>query len=169
MIRFDDKMPMSVEDYLLDCQRLLTPGDFRVANGLVSGDFEAAFKGNAFVRKWMNFEGCFRNEIAWYRSEKYHKNLDVLRGEPPCDMTIVGIIEQADEAENLLEAEKIIDQAKWHFLDQEDSRYQFTFENIIIFGLKLKIVERYQAIYSERGPQRLRDLRDIVLSDMILK
>jgi hypothetical protein len=30
-------------------------------------------------------------------------------------MAILGVIEQVDEAGNLLEGEKIIDQAKWHF------------------------------------------------------
>jgi hypothetical protein len=80
MIRFGDKLPLPVEEFRLDCRRLLSAGDFKMLDGVLSGELAESGRRNAFVRRWMRLEECFRNEIAWYRSEKYHKNVNVLRG-----------------------------------------------------------------------------------------
>ena len=47
---------------------------------------------------------------------------------------------------SILEAEKILDQARWDFLDSLGLGHYFDFDYLLIYGLKLKMLERWDRI-----------------------
>jgi hypothetical protein len=47
---------------------------------------------------------------------------------------------------SILEAEKILDQARWNFLDALSFGHYFDFDYLLVYGLKLKILERWEKI-----------------------
>lgn len=153
---FDAEPPFSLNDFLSDAQRKMSTADFR--------DLERCLKGGCKIssgagRDWQIFEERLRNEWAAVRAAK--KNLhapDFVRGESAFEPKVVEGIAEALDEDNPLEAERMIDRLCWQFLDMLEAGHLFDRDRITVFGLKLRILERYQRIRSPKGRERLEDL-----------
>jgi len=53
----------------------------------------------------------------------------------------------------------VIDQAKWQKLDALVQGHFFDFEFILVYGIKLKILERYQEVGSDKGYENFEELK----------
>ena len=67
------------------------------------------------------------------------------------------LIAKAAETDDPLTGEKIIDRARWQYLEDLMQGYYFEFEVLLVYALKLKLLERYQAIGSERGRELFKE------------
>lgn len=152
MIDWEGKAPMSVGDFLSECRRLLREDDFALIGQLLEGDGGAAETGNAAARSWIRFDGDFRNELAWFRARRMNRDpVNFIRGTKADEPFLREAIRQASKMPNLLEAEKSLDRIRWQFLDDLAGGHYYDFESLMVYGLKLKILERHQAYNSPAG------------------
>ena len=154
MIDFGGECPLSVEDFLEDCRRLLAPGDFRRVRAVLFGEDESLDgNGGSFVyRQWMDFQRRFLNEQAWFRAEE--KGVDpwkFIEGEHYSDPFLREAVQQAAKMENLLEAERFLDKIRWQYLDDLSSGHYYDLDFILTYAVKLQILERHQRLASYRG------------------
>lgn len=154
MISFDGNMPFSVEDFAADCDRLLSEQDARdsrIALGLEDGVVH-----NATLRQWRQFEQALKNEIVWMRAVQGQKNpASAIRGERAPDTSMTQVLAQASKMENLLEAEKILMQLQWQKLDELALNKDFTVDFILVYGVKLVMLERLNAFKTDEGSKEL--------------
>jgi hypothetical protein len=162
-LQFGMKPPMSCEDFLEDCQRLLSEQDFSDVFKAIKTDPRTEVS-NELLQECKGFEHNFCNEIAWLRASRSHKNpLEHIRGERTLEPSIINMLTQASKIENLFEIEMFIDKIKWDMLDELVQGHHFDLEFIIVYGLKLKILERYQEIQSPKGNETLELFEEEVL------
>lgn len=167
MLDYEGKPPMSVEEFLRQCQQLLVQEDYGFMQKLLTEDEYEIKTHNYALRSWAQFNQNFRNEIAYFRAKRANKDpKEYLRGEHSGDTNLHDIIQQASKASDPLAAEKILDRTKWQFLDTLISGHYFDIEVLIVYGLKLKILERYQAVGSPRGNEIFEGYKKIKIPEL---
>ncbi len=165
MIDFDSQPPVSIAVFLEDCQRLLSKNDFLLIKNVLEDSDEKSEMSNAVFNAWVKFERDFSNALVWFRAEKVGKDpLDYIRGERYSDPFHNEIIHHADKAPNLLEAEKILDRARWQFLDDLAGGHYYDLNFIIIYALKLKILDRHHEFRSPQGQSIFEELQKAEIS-----
>jgi len=152
MLEFESASPFSLEDFLLDCERLLDKHDFEtITNALEASEPDESVE-NDLVKDWKEFSHNLRNEAAWIRATEANKDpVSVLRGARTADALITDIMMQTDKSPDPLTTEKIIDQGRWKRLDELAAGHGFDLETIIVYAIKLKILSRYREIESAKG------------------
>jgi hypothetical protein len=157
MLNIEGTLPFPIEEFAADCQRLLSVEDYRDAR-LALGLEEGTARNDA-LNRWQNFERALKNEIAWSRAAARQQNpLAAVRGEREFDAEISSTLAQAVKAENPLEAEKMLLRLQWHRLDEMALNQHFSFEYILTYAVKLKILERLNAFKTDEGSKKLEEI-----------
>jgi len=160
MLEFEGKLPMTVAFFGEECQRLLTKRDFSLMKDLLCDDEMPQESRNSVYNAWIRFNHNFRNELAWFRAQRLHKDpSSYIRGQKENEPSLVEMIHQASKHTNFLEAEKLLAKAKWQFLNELESSHYHDLEFLFVYGLKLKILEKFQEYSSPEGKQTLFEYR----------
>ncbi len=158
-LEFGIKPPISSQEFLADCQRLLSEADAKVIKQALEDQEDQAK--NPTLKAWKEFTHRLRNELVWFRATEQNKDPALfLRGErQETDPTIFDALTVAAKAPDPLSAEKILDLLSWHKLDELGMQHYFDVDQLIIYGLKLKILERYATIASPKGHEIFGELK----------
>ena len=166
MIEWEGKLPMSSDEFLLDCERLLADADYTVIQRVIGENDTIEETGNKTADSWNQFSRNFRNEMAWFRAKRLNKDpLGSIRGSMETDPFLRQILHEAAKIPNLLEAQKMLDRASWQFLNDLEKGHYYDFDYIIIYGLKLKIMQRHQEYHSPNGRAIFDEIRMAELSE----
>jgi hypothetical protein len=162
-ITFDGKMPMTVDVFRQECRRLLSREDY----GLIERvwEKEAPLKSrNPIFDSWARFEHDLRNEFVWSRAERLNKDpLKYARGPRALDPHYAQEVQRLIKLDDLWEAEKILNKIKWQFLDELAAGHYFDIDFLLVYALKLKILQRFQEYNSPVGKDFLRELKTMPL------
>jgi len=146
MLYFEGKPPFSFDVFLNKCSEFIPQKDLEVLKGLGRDDMQ--IKKNHTIRKFSEFDTLLRNELVFLRAarkkvlpEKYIKAIASYPG-----LSIHHIAQSAHRNPNPLEAEKILDLARWDFLDELAMGHYFDLDFLIVYGLKLLILQRWVRI-----------------------
>ena len=162
LLEFGMKPPLSSEDFLTECKKLLALQDYALVKKVLEPGDLTRPSNNKFLSQWMNFIQNFRNELAWIRSTEANKDpANYIRGQRIDDPNIVDLLAPAVEAEDPLSAEKLLDSARWQNLDELSQWHYFDLELLIVYAIKLKILERYQEIESPKGKELFAEYKKI--------
>ena len=163
MIRWNNKPPLTVEDFLSTAGRLLNATDAVLMAQLLA-DEEDIETDNAVAQAWVRFSRNFKNEIAVLRAQQFHKDPQkVIRGTKENEPHLREAAHEASRTENLLEAQKLLDRTSWQLLDELTAGHYFDLEYLIVYGLKLKILERHEAYRSQAGQEAFARFRAMEL------
>ncbi len=145
----------------------MSPMEYAIITMVLDDDYIDT--GNNVANAWMRFNRDFRNELVWFRAKHANKDpLKFTRGVKENNPRLREVIQQAAKMSDLMGAEKVLDWARWQFLDDLASGHYHDFESIIVYGLKLKILERYQEYRSPKGKQIFDDMRTVECSKDLL-
>jgi hypothetical protein len=104
---------------------------------------------NPLMMRWHEFETALRNELVRLRSQRQKVDpARYLRHDGSIDARITHIAMSAYKNPSPLEAERILDAERWILLDELQAGHYFDFDYLVAYCLKLKIMERWQAIIS---------------------
>ena len=153
-LQFDGVLPLTLEKYLTDCDRLLSKKDASLIRQLFieqeKGE-DVDISNNEFAKVY-NAKRNLKNLAALFRAQQAGKDpLEYIRGDRFHNEYIYNIIQQAAKEENLYTAEKMLDHAAWQYIDDLTMGH---LNDLIFFGvyaLKLAILERYQEFHSPKG------------------
>lgn len=147
MLHFGMKPPFSFKKFLTMCHHIIPDRDvdiIKASSLLEEYPYEEI---NPTLKKWRAFDISLRNELVRIRAAR--KRIDpskYLRYGGHMDLSIAHIALHAHRTPSLLEAEKILDQARWHFLDELSIGHYFDIDSLIIYANKLLILERWERI-----------------------
>ncbi len=147
MLHFGVKPPLSFGKFLQHCEGLIPEEDiaFLEAGRRISEYVDSAEP--SALRKWREFDLALRNELVKVRAA--HKKIDplpYLRGDGYVEPSITHIALHAYRSTSLLEAEKILDEERWRFLDELAVGHFFDLDFLIVYALKLLILEHWEKI-----------------------
>lgn len=148
MLHFGAKPPFSFEKFLGDCAEFILDGDSALLKKLpVTVDEYDKRLNNATIEKWLEFDTTLRNELVKIRAQmkKIEPEKFLRRGaifNPAISHTVMA----AHRNPAILEAEEILDEARWEALDELSFGHYFDIDFLIIYAYKLKILERWEKI-----------------------
>ncbi len=163
---------ISTESFIDFCSDWLSPEDFDCltkASLSIEGPMTERYP---IVQKWVNWECTLRNELVKLRAQK--KGEEAFRYMQECD-SVVGIEELAREAfvqESPLVGEDILNRGRWQFLEELETGHHFDIERLIVYFLKLQLLERKGRFDKQAGKERYSEvfvkITDYDVQDLLL-
>lgn len=101
------------------------------------------------LKKWQDFDTRLRNELVKVRAA--HKHLEAskyLRDYEYPDIPLGHLALSVYRNPSILAGERMLDEARWRFLDELAFGHYFDLDFLIIYALKLLILERWERINS---------------------
>lgn len=147
MLHFGMRNPFSREKFLKICRHLIPEDDLRTLElSLETEDY--LYQGNcATLKKWRGFNTLLRNELVKIRAARKHSDPKKYLRPDHCALSaITHIALAAHRNPSILEAERMLDQERWHFLDELEAGHYFDLDFLLIYSQKLMILERWQRI-----------------------
>lgn len=148
MLHFGLKAPFSYERFLKIGEGLIREQDIYLLRNLPmkDGDFNPCPR-NSTIQKWLAFDAALRNELVKIRAQHKHADpLKYLRRESRADFLLSHIALAAHRNPSLVEGEKSLDQARWKVLDEIETGHYFDNDYLLVYGYKLKLLERWERI-----------------------
>ncbi|MDP2927945.1 MAG: DUF2764 family protein [Candidatus Omnitrophota bacterium] len=148
LLNFSAKLPFSLEDFFTKCKNLIPEKEFEILRRVCEQDIcSLATQSIDSLKQWANFEIALRNELV--RARAGRKKIDPLKflrlpDSPQAEINHLAMA--AYRSISILEGEKILDQARWNFLEALSLGHYFDFDHLLVYGLKLKILERWDEI-----------------------
>lgn len=157
---FHAKAPITYEQFLESCRSELSEQDFAMIKA-ASLDYDGEPVGrNALFDNWLRFYRGLRNELAWFRAQEFNKDpYDHMRGDRHVESVIVDIIAEASKSANPLVAERALDRVKWQKLEELLQGHYFDLEVLIVYAIKLQILDKYRKINSSEGPEKFTEYK----------
>ncbi len=140
-----------------------TPTSASGGGGGVSSGFEESLSASSgegrsrsksyVARRWLQFEYALRNTLVELRTDgseeagRYRRGSARGVGGPRVEQAA----REAVGAENPAEAERILDRARFGFLDELESGHYLDFERLVAYFLKLQLLERRSFMKPEIG------------------
>ncbi len=150
MLHFGMKPPFSLEVFLGICEKLIPEEDMgilRAASVSISDEGIQKHAEPRVLKQWRVFDTTLRNDLVRLRAAR--KRLDPHRYLRPGDYTdsfITHIAAQAVRNPLILDAERMLDQERWRFLDGLESGHYFDLDFLVVYNRKLLILERWEKI-----------------------
>ena len=100
------------------------------------------------LKRWYDFDILLRNALVKLRAARKHQAVDKYLRPQKEEISpyAAHIALNAHKNPSLLEAEISLDDARWRFLDDLSFGHYFDRDFLIVYGLKLLILERWERI-----------------------
>ena len=158
----DQKPPISSEEMLDVCRRLIAEGDYSgLLESTLNPEDPAAPGICGSYRAW---ERSLRNDLVLLRAAEQDLNPeDYLRTSEPVSGTSA-VAAESMAKDSPLEAELYLDGCRWSIIDELTVGHYFDIEFLRSYRMKLQILERRAMFEEERGFTAYHDLYARVLS-----
>ncbi|MBN1872435.1 MAG: DUF2764 family protein [Candidatus Omnitrophica bacterium] len=147
MLHFRMRPPFSFERFLDICSYLIPAEDIDVLKNCLEINGDCREKINPTLSRWREFDRSLRNELVKLRAaRKRGGSLRYIRGDGYADPSVAHVAVHAYRTHSLLEAEEILDRARWEFLEGLAVGHHFDIDFLIAYACKLLILERWGRI-----------------------
>ncbi|MCM8760601.1 MAG: DUF2764 domain-containing protein [Candidatus Omnitrophica bacterium] len=160
-LSFGAKPPLSFEKFLATCKTLVSDEEFSALSGLKNAEVVPSHKiKNPTLRKWRAFDAMVRNELVEIRASRKKVNpAKYLRPDGrPESSHAAHIAINAYRKPSLFEAEKELDLERWRKLDEFSVGHYFDMDALVIYGVKLLILEKWDRINTADGKRLLEEV-----------
>jgi len=158
MLHFGALPPFTFERFLQLCQEQIPEKDIDIIK-TISRDSEYAGEGKqATLKKWYAFETALRNELVKIRASRKHvEAVRYLRREGYAEPSVTHAAMVAYRNPAVLEAEKMLDEARWRILEELAVGHYFDIDFLIVYACKLMILGRGEKIRSAEKARLLQE------------
>ena len=154
-LSLSEELPIRKDDFLANCEKYLKKTDFDILESVSLFDAEENEVPLDVIRRFFKWETGLRNSLVRLRAESLGLEPDeFVRGEI-FDHFQALLAEEAFNADSPLMAEEILNKARWRYLDELEFGHYFNIESLVIFFIKLQILERISSFDAEEGRERL--------------
>ena len=145
---------VSSGDFLAECEKWLTPEDLSVLQKIDdknTGDEEIEPDTDNAAGQWKSFNQNLEEGLAAVRRAN----------KSPAKVKVPEMLPGVFEERTPLLMEKRIERLKWDFIDQQESWYQFDLNWLIIYLLKIRILERLAVFDKKKGEEVFKQLCEV--------
>ena len=154
MLFYDQDLPLSRESFLDMCERELTMADLHTLRNTSLSEPGSAGGTCPAPRQWRTWERGLRNELVVLRAHRKGLDPEKYLRENPDVFGISGIARDAFDQHSPLMGEDVLDRARWLLLDELETGHYFDLEKLVVYFLKLQILERKALLDREKGAAR---------------
>ncbi len=152
----------SIEDFISFCEHILSPADAQKFTIAMRNPEESTLD---FVSCALEYMSSVTNALAQKRHEERRSGSyvpTIVNDRIPVSADAPRIVERITHAKNPLIREIEILRSLWTYLDDCDSKYQYTLENVIIYGYKLKLFHKAISFQKEAGDATWKQLCEVL-------
>ncbi|MHC4270067.1 MAG: DUF2764 family protein [Planctomycetota bacterium] len=154
-LSLSEELPIRKDDFLANCKNYLKRIDFDILESVSLFDAEENEVPLGVIRRFFRWERGIRNALVRLRAKSLGLEPDeFIRGEI-VDHSQALLAEEAFNANSPLMAEEILNKARWRCLDELEFGHYFDIERLVVFFIKLQILERISSFDAEEGRERL--------------
>ncbi len=145
MLSFGAPAPFSFAEFIEKCAGFISENDLKTLRSvLAERPLEAL---NPVIRKWLRFNITLKNELVKVRAARKRVSAEnYLRPDGYAEPSFYHLALAAHRNPCPLEGEKILDIARWNFLDELSFGHYFDLDLVIIYAYKLLTLERWEKI-----------------------
>jgi hypothetical protein len=157
-LRFGEAPPLTYPEFYGLCTPWLGERDRDQLRSSVIDIGNVSIEGvhNGTLRRWILFENSLRNEIVKFRAQRLGLSPEVhMRTDLPWDPSVVSHVIGGLGEGSPMEAEMVLLEIRWGFLTDQEVGHYFDLDALIIYALKLQILERLNRFNPEKGKQVL--------------
>ncbi len=154
---FESETSFRFNDFLEVCRSTLDKEDFKIVESASLDMFESRME-NSTLNRWIVFEQSLRNELVKLRSPELGIDPEKYLRHFVDDTTTPLIARNAVKQEDPFKAEAFIDRARWSFLEEMEVGHFFDLEKLIVYSLKLQILERRAHFKEEQGKENFQEI-----------
>jgi hypothetical protein len=158
MLFFEGEPPISILEFRETCSYLMKEQDFRTIQYTLLNASSKKQVANPIVLRWQKFENGLRNEIARLRAKEKGKDEESYIKPGYSNPLLALKAREIFEAENPLKAEMFFIQMLWDMCDELEASQIFNLEFLIIYHLRLQILERKNSFNAEKGRQNVESI-----------
>jgi hypothetical protein len=140
--------PLSMGDYLRMLAGFIPENELATLHKFASEEGSDALMAVETIRRYFAFDTALRNHLVRLRStardispEKYVRPREEL-----IDQSIEQYALEAYKSDAPLESEKVLDLARWGYLEEMGTGHIFDYEALLIYAMKLKILLKWHMI-----------------------
>lgn len=142
-LRFDAaEIPIEKKIFLDECKKWLSPPELDMLNSATIGYGEVKGQETGIVKNWKTFNAGLIESLAKERSGGAQNNNAYMQADLVKDVFVQG---------TPLLMEKRTEQIRWQYLDDNEKYYFFDLNTLIIYYLKLQILERLARFDKDEG------------------
>ena len=142
-LKFREELNFSKEIFIEEAEKWLSKRDFLHLSNVNLNNTQVEDADRGILREFKEFEAMLRRELAvWRRANKNGEEIKTL--EIPLSLIKDG---------NPLEVEINLLQLRWNFIDEKELDHNFDIEFLILYYLKLQILERLFLFDKEKGEE----------------
>ncbi len=167
-LTYDAEAFMTLDSFRELCRERCTKHHFSIIENTNIFNYEEEKPSCESHKKWIEREVYLRNTLVNLRAAK--KGIDpveYIKDTPEYEdiMDIQNITQEAFGQDSPLEAEDILNQARWDFLDEIEKYHYFDIEKMVIYYLKLQILNRKNTFDHDIGKANFEKLLEQSVSD----
>ncbi|NLE64802.1 MAG: hypothetical protein GX606_02665 [Elusimicrobia bacterium] len=149
-LQFDQKPSLSVEGFLALCADHLAAEEMGALRAVLAGDETVSCC--SVAADWFRFDKSLRNALVVVRASRLGRDSeDDIRTDGDYDAEAVEIAAQVVREEDPLAAERLLVKRLWGVVDHIGTGHMFDAGALIVYGLKLKLLERLEYFRSSSG------------------
>lgn len=138
---FERKMPISISQFISECEKWLSKKDMRLIKNLDFNNIEIHPDDLPIIKEWKRFNTHLREELAKARYEKK------THAKEPVLTRLADIFTEKNPLLMEMRYEKI----RWDFIEQKEFLYRFDLNWLILYLFKLQILQRLTIFNKEKG------------------
>jgi hypothetical protein len=122
--------------------------------------------GQGTLQRWVLFENSLRNELVVLRTQRTGiPSEGHIRKDMPWDPSVVWLERDALKDMSPLEAEVALLEVRWEFISDLETGHYFDLDALIIYALRIQILERLKRFDLAKGIEYLQRLTEESLGD----
>ena len=159
-LRFGERAPMTGGEFLHRCRGVVPDEALRVLEAACADPgIEDSPPSHEVLVRWKGREVALRNALARGRARRL--GLDParhVRGDA-AEAEASHVAREAFDAASPRMAEEILDRARWRWLEELEAGHYFDLGRLVIYLLKVRLLERRAAFSKEAGRGRIEPFR----------
>lgn len=172
MLFFDQTFPLTFDELLYMCRGNIAEEDLLLLEAV---SLEPKTAGPQEVRstfacealdRWYSWEGALRNELVHLRASKLGWEAERYRREGELETGVLSAAKNAAAQDSPSAAEELLDRARWNFLDELETGKFFELTNLVVYTLKLKILQRRGNFTREKGEEKFGEIYAQIKEDI---
>ena len=154
-LSLSEELPIGKGDFLANCEKCLKKPDYDILESVSLFDVENNEAPLDIIRRFFKWERGVRNSLVRLRAKSLSIEPDEFVRDEIVDHSQAHLAEVAFNADSPLMAEEIFNKARWRYLDELEFGHYFDIERLVIFFIKLQILERISSFDAGKGMERL--------------
>ena len=156
-LRPEDSGEISCDVFLQKCSQFLTSDDLESLRHSTIDNFDPQSPNTVF-RKWQQWETDLRNQLIVLRCQKLRLDPKHFTRAGTEFIQISRSVKEAFAASTPMESENYLHKLRWAYLDDMERSYLFDLNYLIIYYVKLQLLERRKKYTLERGMKFLEEM-----------